>query len=184
MGSLLITVKHEMAQSALQQYFKPDSTNPKLAARALQDLFRRIGGGIDQASVDVATASADPVAASGTITCTYASIANNDTVTVAGVTLTCVTGTPTGAQFKKETDAATTATNLAALINANTTTKKYVSASAASGVCTVTAIVKHPIGNLVTLATSNGTGFGLSGANLASGAGGSDETATTFAFGL
>lgn len=120
------------------------------------------------------------VNASSTVTLTYASVANNDTVTVAGTTLTCVTGTPSGAQFKKEVDGTTTAANLAALINSNTTLNKVVRASSAAAVVTVTCLVPGTIGNLVTLATSNATGFALSAAALANGAGGPTAVAVSF----
>ena len=79
------------------------------------------------------------MAEDGTLTLTYASISNNDTCVVGLTTLTCVTGTPSGgAQFKKQTDATKTASNLVACVNANTTLNKYVVASNVAGVVTIT----------------------------------------------
>ncbi|KKL53016.1 hypothetical protein LCGC14_2279680, partial [marine sediment metagenome] len=98
---------------------------------------------------------------SHTVTLTYASIADQDTVTVHGIVLTCFTGSPVTelAQFKKETNATATGANLADLINAifDTTAgllQSGVSASASSGVVTVTGA------RLVD--TDNTTGFAIS----------------------
>ena len=186
MSTLLITVKSGRSGTDLADKFNKDASLTRPMANALSAYFSAVGGGAEGASIDVQTASADPVAATGTYTLTYASIANNDTVTCAGVTLTCVTGTPVGAQFKKITDGPTTATNLATLINTNATTSTYVYASASGSVVTVRALVKHALGNLVGLTSSNGTGIAVSAATLTGGAG-STTAATapvTYAFGL
>jgi len=93
---------------------------------------------------------------SHTITLTYASIADQDTVSVHGVVLTCFTGAALTekAQFKKETDGPATATNLADLITAIFDTTTGVSASAASGVVTIT--------GASSVQTDNATGFAIS----------------------
>lgn len=185
MSSLVICVKSARTGTDLADRVGESSTRPHNACRKLVAFLEGAIGGLESCRVDVQTGSSDPVAASGTVTLSYADIANNDTVTVAGTDLTCVTGTPAGAQFKKQTDATVTAANLAALINSNATTSKYVYATSALGVVTVTALVKHSLGNLVTLATSNATGFVLSGVALTGGAGGAMAALpTTYAFGL
>lgn len=186
MSTLSIIVKSGRTGTDLADRLNVSSTSPRVVIQRLINTLTAVAGGVENASIDVQTASADPVAASGTITLSYADIANSDTVSVAGVTLTCVTGTPTGAQFKKVTDGATTATNLATLINSNATTSLYVYASASGAVVTVTALVKHKLGNLVALATSNATGFVLSAAALAGGTGGTTAATApvTYAFGL
>lgn len=184
-SSLVLTIKSARTSTDVISRIVKSTTSPKEQARALAHFFHRLESGLDAASLDVQTSAAAPVAASGTITLTYASMANLDTLTVAGVTLTCVTGTPSGAQFKKVTDGPTTAANLVALINANTSTSKYVIASAVASVVTVTCLVKGEIGNLVGLATSNGTGAAVSAATLASGAGGAvSSIATSYSLGL
>lgn len=98
---------------------------------------------------------------SHTITLTYASIADQDTVEVHGIVLTCFTGAPVTelAQFKKETNATATGANLADLINAifDTTAgllQSGVSASASSGVVTVT--------GARSITTSKAAGFAIS----------------------
>lgn len=179
--SLVLTVNID--KSDISNLVK-SSTDPYGETRELENLFRSINAGTTNASIIAQIASVPAVQASGTITLTYASVANLDTVTVAGITLTCVTGTPTGAQFKKVTDGPTTAANLAALINSLATLNIYVSATSSGSVVTVKANQAGVVGNLITLATSNGTGFGLSAAALENGAGGAVTAATTYGRGL
>ena len=93
---------------------------------------------------------------SHTVTLTYASIADQDTVTIHGIVLTCFTGSAATelAQFKKETDAAATATNLKDVINAIFDGTTGVSATVSSGVVTVT--------GARSVTTDNSTGFAIS----------------------
>jgi phage tail sheath gpL-like len=103
-------------------------------------------------------------AASGTLTISSGSGAVGGTIGGTSVTVTWATS-----------DTASAAA-LAAAINANTTVNKWVVATSALGVCTVTALVKGVIGNNVTLVAS-GTGVTASAARLA---GGLDVSYTTF----
>jgi phage tail sheath gpL-like len=148
----------------------------------LSNLMAEVAGGNKAASVLLTAGSAAPVQASGTATLIYADLIATDTITIAGITLTCVTGTPSSVQFKKETDLATTAANLAAAINALSTLNIYVSATASAGVVTITAKQAGVIGNLITLAKSvtTPTAITLSGTNLASGAGGATGASVTY----
>lgn len=134
--------------------------------------------GAQSGVIDIQSSSSDPAAASATATLTYASLVNNtDTVVLFGVTLTCVTGTPTSVQFKKETDATVTAANLAAAINNHATLAKYVAASSALGVVTITLKQKGAVGNFVKDITSAGSGIAL--VQFAGGAGGVENSAVT-----
>lgn len=110
-------------------------------------------------------------AASGTVTISSGSGAI--TITINGVTAASETWA---------TDDATTATALAADINASTDAlvQNLVTASAAAGVVTVTAVQKGRLGNAITLATS-GTGSTASGARLTGGTGGK-AAAVSFTF--
>lgn len=182
-SSLVITVNSARSQADNGNRIK-SSTVPRDECRALAHYFSRLADGLENANFTVQAAALAPVRATGTITLTYASIANSDTVTIAGTVLTCVTGTPVGAQFKKVTDGPTTATNLAALINANTTLNKLVVASAAASVVTITCLAAGTIGNLITQATSNGTGFVVSAATLTTGAGGAETAPVAYSRGL
>jgi hypothetical protein len=183
--SLNITVNVDRAD--VNDYVK-SSTDPRGEATALSTLFARLASGTVSGSILVAKNAAAAVRASGTVTIIYANLAAADVVVVAGVTFTCVdTGSPTAVQFKKITDLATTVANLAAAINANTTTKLYVSAAVTSaGVVTITAHQPGAVGNLISLAetSANATGIVVSAAALAGGAGGVAEAPTTYSRGL
>ena len=153
------------------------SSSPRTNLTRLINLLSGLAVGAVQGSVDVHASTNDPVAAAGSVVITYASAANNDTLTIGGVTLTCVTGTPTTDQFKKQTDATVTGDNLVTAIAANATLAQLVSASNAAGTVTITCKMKGIIGNQIVMSTSNGTGFGLT--QLANGAGGPAGTAET-----
>lgn len=92
MSSLVITLKSELALAELRQRYQLETGKPKRQALALQELFHRLAGGIDAASLDVQTGSAAPVAASGTWT--LASCVATDVASVGGVSFT-FTSTPT-----------------------------------------------------------------------------------------
>lgn len=109
--------------------------------------------------------------ASGTFTIAAGNLSAADSVTVAGVSFAAVASGATGTQFNIGGSALLTATNLAAVINANATVNKYVIATVSgstTGIVTLTARSPGALGNLVTLAKSavNGT---VSGAALAGG---------------
>jgi phage tail sheath gpL-like len=149
------------------------------ALTTAENIISALNSGTMLGSVDVHYVAASPVAASATITLTYANIDADDTVTVANVELTAKASGANGTtQFNKQTDATVTAANLAACINANTTLNKIVTASSAAAVVTVTSVVKGVIGNGLALATSDATAFAL--VAFASGAGGQNGTPVTY----
>lgn len=129
----------------------------------LIDLLRGLNSGALLGKVFVQGSSADPVAATGTITQVSAVAAN--TVTIGGVTLTA--GTNWSVAGTDAQDAAA----LAAAINANTTLNKIVYATSASNVVTLTALQAGVIGNYISLARV-GAPITVSGAALAGGTGG------------
>jgi hypothetical protein len=132
------------------------------------------GYGNPGASMKVRNAA---VLATGSITFTGLPVAN-DTVTVAGTAFTAKASASTSTEFTIGADATATATNLAAKLNAHTTISRYVTASSALGVVTLTAAVPGVFGNLVTLseALTNAT---VSGATLS---GGSEDALFSFSF--
>lgn len=175
MSTIVVTIKTNEADAS--QF--ATAGQPHRCLNNVINALKAITSGAKLGGVTVQVSASDPVRASGTMTLTYASIANNDTCAVGGTTLTCVTGTPSGsAQFKKVTDATATAANLVAAINANTTTSKLVSATSAAGVVTVTAHAAGTIGNKVALVGS--TGIVADVAALASGAGGAGSVAVSY----
>lgn len=161
--------------------FIRNTTDPRQQASLLSQMFSRIAAGLLPCNIDVQTSGSPPVRATNTLTLTYASIANNDTCVVAGVTLTCVTGTPTSVQFKKQTDATVTAANLAALINTLSTVSRYCSATSAAGVVTITVNTPGLVGNFVPLVGS--TGIVAGAATFAGGTGGLETAAVNYALG-
>ena len=182
--SLVITVSSSRSIADLARFIK-DTSEPREECHAIGKLFERIKEGLEpssgKTSFDVQTSASAPVRASQTLTLTYASISNSDTCVVAGVTLTCVTGTPTAHQFKKQTDATTTAANLVALVNSDATINIYVSAKNVAGVVTFTALAPGKVGNFLSLVGS--TGMVAGAATFASGAGGSESIAVNYARG-
>ena len=181
-STFVITLQSPRSVADLARFIK-DTTNPREQALALQHLFTRLKGGEESGNFDVQTSASAPVRATNTLTLTYASISNNDTTVVAGTTLTCVTGTPSGAaQFKKVTDATTTAANLVACINANTTLNVLMKASNVAGVVTLTLHTPGKIGNQVPLVGS--TGIVAGAATFASGAGGCELAPVNYSRGL
>jgi hypothetical protein len=163
------------------------------------DATRRVRTGAQEQAVDIAqylsdlacgaqagtiyvqTSSSDPVAASGTITC--ASVNADDTVTIGKTTLTAKASPSGEDQWSQAGSDTADAASLVTKINAHSVLGKLVSATSSAGVVTVTSLVKGSIGNHIALASSNGSRLAVSAAYLASGTGGPETSATSFAFG-
>lgn len=119
--------------------------------RLAQLLEALTNGTLNYTSVKVLTGA---VQAAGSVTFTGRPTAD-ETLTICNVTLTAKDSGANGTtQFNTSVTVATTATNLAACINANTTLNKLVTASAALGVVTITAIVPGLAGNAFDLTES------------------------------
>ena len=110
--------------------------------------------------------------ASGTFTGTAAGVAPDDTITIAGTTLTNKASPASEDEFADAATDALLAASLAAAINAHSVLSKIVFAvvtTAASGIVTVYSKYPGPIGNLITLAESGG--YTVSGASMTGGSG-------------
>lgn len=90
-STIQITCLSELTQAEHQQRLQLDSSKPRVAAKALEELFHKAAGGIQPLSVKVQTGGAAPVAASGTWT--LVSVVATDVASVAGVDFT-FTSTP------------------------------------------------------------------------------------------
>jgi len=123
-------------------------------------------------SVDIFSSTSDPVAA--TATATLVSCAT-DTITIGGVTFTGAASPSGEAQFATSGTDAADATALAAKIAAHSTLGKIVTATSASNVVTITALIKGVVGNFIAVSRT-GTTITLSGALLAGGTGGPAST--------
>jgi len=113
------------------------------------------------------------VQAVGSFTQTSTGAANGETLTVAGVTFTARTSGAVGNEWNRNNTVATSATNLAAAINASTATNIYCSAVAAAGVVTITVTQPGVLGNLLALTES------CSNTTTVTCAGGTEGTATS-----
>lgn len=141
---------------------------PRDGFHAIGRLFKAVAGGLRGGYSCLVKKAA--VKASGTIT--LASHVATDTVTIAGVTFTCMASGATGDQYNVGGSDTATAVNLAAAINASTSAgiANCVTASSAAAVVTIEADVPAALGNSVTIAISaHGS---VSGARLASGSDG------------
>lgn len=175
MSTIVITIQSDESQDLNKQLMQVNSSKPRRSILETAKRVSDLANGHHQGVITIQTGSADPVAASGTITC--ASVSNADTVTIGKTTLT-FSSTPAN-EDQVESDGGTNtldAEALVAAINAHSVLSKLVVASNVAGVVTVTSLVKGEIGNYIALASSNGTRLAVSAAYLASGAGGALES--------
>ncbi len=115
------------------------------------------------------------VAASGTITIASTGPTNNQTMSIAGYTLTAKTSGAVAAngEFNISATPATVATNITSAINAVVGLKSLVSATSSSGVVTVTSIAPGTPGNGIKMANVDLSNATVSGSgNLVSGSDG------------
>lgn len=120
------------------------------------------------------------VAASGTLTVATGGSTNNQTCTIAGVTLTAKTSASLDNEFTISAVAATQATNMKNAINASPDLAGIVTASSALGVVTITAAQKGKVGNGIAISEGNLSNVTKSGALLTLGA--ADSSAITLSF--
>jgi hypothetical protein len=127
------------------------------------------GGSIQGASLAF---NVGALKASGTITVATGGSANNETMTICGVTFTAKTSGATGNQFNISAVAATQAANMVTAINAATSLAGIVTATNLLGVVTLSAVVPGTIGNGLVMANVN-----LANTTVVSFASGTDGTA-------
>ena len=131
------------------------------------------------ATLNVSLSSSALVAATGTVTA--ASVQAGDTVTINGVVFTATTSAAAANEFNIGASNTTCAAAIATSVNASTTAliQGFISASAASGVCTLTAIPAGVVGNAYTLVSSNGTRLAVTGSGRLTGGTGGLGTSTS-----
>lgn len=180
-ASFVIVLSSPRSQTDLGR-FKKDTSEAREECHALAKLFERLAGGLETGSLAVYTSAAAPVVATNTVTVTYSSMTNGDTVVIGSTTLTAETGTPSGqAQFKMATSTTVTSANLIACINAHATLSLLMVATGggAGGVITLTLYAPGKLGNQVPLVGS--TGMVAGAATFTSGAGGIETAAVNYA---
>jgi hypothetical protein len=177
------TVK--LVEKAFTDLTKVATADAKDCALALAKYFEKQASGTANgpASIQISEDCDAPVAATGTITITHANVSDADTVTIGGTVITAKTSASDDTvEWTIGANATADGVALAACINKNLTLSRIMTASAASGVVTLTMKVKGVIGNSITLATSDATAFAL--VAMASGAGGACNTVSTYSLGL
>lgn len=169
----LLVVAHDETSANDQRDLYAETGYSMLAGLKIVDFFKKCVSGSHPATVQT---KINAVKASGTVTLS-AHVAT-DTVTVNGITFTCMASGATGNQYNVGGTDSITGDNLASALNANATLVTMISAANASGVVTLTALVPGALGNAVTLAISaHGS---VSAARMASGANGDTETTHYF----
>jgi hypothetical protein len=165
----------------------PDSVehmiNPDNVVQSLINILRMIKEGTLSGKVLFYIDEADGTAAAQTITCTFASANEGDTVTVLGVVFTEMVATtpstnPYDGQFAAVTSDTVFGDNLAAAINAHPLLKGLVTAANVTGTVTVTFVNKGVFGNNGTI-SETGSSMAVGAGTFASGVVGTEQKAVT-----
>lgn len=186
MSQLNLAISSRRDDATLKAAFETPGTSPKHeTARRIINFIESLTSGSELGPVGSAPSIAisiegQAVAASGTLTVATGGSAADETCSIAGVTFTGKASGATGNQFNVSATAATQATNMAAAINASASLTGIVTASASSGVVTITAAQKGKVGNGIAISAGTLANVTASGALLASGA--ADATAKTLSF--
>lgn len=182
-SSIVLTIKSEKTSTQNRYDMRKGADKDKQSLQAIINHLKKVRNGAARAVIDLNIDDTAPVAASATATC--ASVAANDTITIAGVVLTAK-ASPSGENEWSQAGSDTAdAASLVTIINAHSVLSKIVSATSSSGVVTITCLTKGIIGNYLTLASSNGTRLAVTGSGyLASGTGGIQSAAQQYVLGL
>jgi len=170
-GVLRIEVMTPTRAGAELAATRPVSSNVRAGFMWLVNLLSFALGGFG-ARLRVAIEESSPVAATGTVTLTQASLTAGDFVGIGSYKLTAVAGAAVAAsgQFSIDTSDTAAATSLAAAINAYPPIAALVSATSAVGVVTITARQAGIGGNAIILSEQDaGGGIARSGSVLSGG---------------
>ncbi len=179
-SSLVLTITSEETEARTVQRLALNTNDTRASILSVANLVGMIAKRHIRGDVLVQTAAAAPVAASGTATLVSCA---TDTITIGGVTFTG-SSTPSGdEQFETDGNDAADAAALAAKITAHPTLGKIVVATSNSNVVTITCRVPGLVGNFITL-SETGTTITVSGAALAGGTGGVEDSGTVLDAGI
>lgn len=186
-ASINIAVSTNESQATVEDRVIKDDTLDKEGVAACRDYLHKVLAGGPEGKMTVSVGSKAFVAAQGTVTMSLTGIAHNETITLGANTITAKTSGASGLQFNRSDTIATALTNLANLINTNTTLNVLFSASATATTCVVTCRQPGVLGNQVTFSESaaNTTldGSGTLGGTTA-GTGGDDADPVEYKVGL
>jgi len=177
----VIEITHDETSADAQAILAAEADANRLrGVNKLLAYINGLAGGIRKAQLKVGVNAAQ---ASGTVTFSGVGAAS-DTILINGVTFTAVASGATGNQWNVGASAALSASALASAINASVSSliSGYVTASAASGVVTITAVRPGINGNCMTLAegVDGSNHMAVSGARLTGGTSGAVERTHTF----
>lgn len=143
MATTIVAITHHSSQSAatVANRLVEPAGQPALGCHKLGDELHAIAGGLRAGSVTMLVESSDETKPSATVTFGGANIAADDTLSIAGVTLTWKASPATESEVAFVNTAATDAAALAAAINAHSDLSGMVTASAAAAVVTITGAV-------------------------------------------
>jgi len=152
----LTRISLDLVESAehLNARVRPTSQDPRKAIRRLSDYLRGLAGGLSRGTLTLNVGAAK---ATGTLTFTDQPI-EDESFTIGNVTFTAKDSGATGNQWNitaggtAAADAAGNAASVAALINAHASLSKFLTATAALGVVTVTCDVPGDIGHALQFA--------------------------------
>lgn len=122
----------------------PRNTSANQSFHNLSSYLASIGGGVYAGKINETTGA---IRATGTVTFSSTGPTNTQTMTIANVTITAVSGTPTGNQIKTNASPTVLATELAALVNSSSSFVGIVSATSSAGVVTLTSLAPGNVGN-------------------------------------
>jgi phage tail sheath gpL-like len=176
MASLVLTIKGVGVAD-----MRVDETCDHEFVRGMINHLQSLASGNEKGTVHAQSGTADPVAASATLT--LVSAIATDAITIGPVTFTA-TSTPTLSTHWEIDGADDTAdaASLAAAINAHATASQVVTATSNLGVVTVTAKQRGVVGNYINISSADAT-ITASAANLAGGTGGATNAAESYTFG-
>lgn len=178
--NMAMELQDTAAIGIVQRYFK-EARDSRGGLTALAQLLTECNAGLHIGQVMVHADAADGTQASSTLTVTQANGTSGDTVTVAGVVLTCTGSStpstdPFDGQFKAITDDATAAAALKTAIDNHPKLRGTVETTRLNNVVTVKSVIASPVGNSISLASSDATFVAVGAAKLASGATGTVVT--------
>lgn len=181
-SSIVVTIKSERVQADLARLLTSDQSGGRRGGiLRLARFVHSFATGLQRGVVTIQTASAAPVSAS--VTATLVSVPVDDTIILAGVTLTAKASPANENQFSQAGTDTQDAASLAAVINAHSVLSLILSATSALGVVTVSAKQAGLIGNQVAVSRT-GTAITLSSAKLAGGTGGATSVPKIYTAGI
>lgn len=141
-----LTITDSITKAQLESLIRPSSSDAEGSTRRLSDHLKGLMAKVFStgALLELNTGAAK---ATATLTVSSTGSSADETVTIANVVFTAKASGATGNQFNVSTTPATQAASMAAAINASPDLAGIVTAEAALGVVTLTAVVPGALGN-------------------------------------